>query len=141
MINGKEFIQTWFQRVWNENDDSAICEMFSGGKVGGLGAQTSLDPEGFGNFKNALCGLISDININVDKCIEDGAWVSALCTLSAKSIANKKDVVITGNVWVRIEDGKIQEAYNHFDFMGLWCQLGFLPSDSFEQGLMGNKIA
>ncbi len=39
----------------------------------------------------------------------------------------------------RIEEGMLREAYNHFDFIGLWEQLGYLPQNSFEQGLSGNK--
>ncbi len=39
----------------------------------------------------------------------------------------------------RIEEGMLREAYNHFDFIGLWEQLGYLPQNSFEQGLGGNK--
>ena len=140
MKNGKEIIQTWFQRVWSEEDQLAIDEMYAGGKIRGLGSQTVLGQEEFKQFHNALCALLSDIVITVDKCIEDDGWASALCTLNAKSKSSGDTVNISGNVWFRIEDGKIQEAYNHFDFIGLWGQLGYLPIDSFEQGLQGNKI-
>ncbi len=140
METGKEIIQRWFQRVWSEQDQTAIDEMYAGGKIRGLGSQTMLGQEEFKQFHCAMCSQITDIVIAVDKCIEDGEWTSVLCTLNAKSKSTGDDVTMSGNVWIRIEDQKIQEAYNHFDFISLWGQLGFLPMDCMEQGLQGNKI-
>ncbi len=140
MQSGEEFVRTWFDRVWNEDDDEAIYDMFAGGKVEGLGAQTNLAPDDFKNFKEAMCGLINNIHVNVDKCLEGDVWISALCTLKAKAVATGERITITGNVWIRREAGKIVEAYNHFDFMGLWSQLGLLPEDALEQGLTGQKV-
>ena len=48
---------------------------------------------------------------------------------------------MTGSVFARIEKGKILGAYNHWDFMGLWGRLDYLPPDAFERGLRGEKIA
>ena len=94
----------------------------------------------FKQFHGAMCALLSDIDISIDRVIEDGVWSSALCTLKARSKKTGDNVTVTGNLWARIEDGKILEGYNHFDFLGLWGQLGYLPADSFEQGLQGRKI-
>ena len=141
MKEGQEVLKNWFQRVWKEEDQDAIDEMLpSSGKASGLGSQSLVGPEEFKQFHHGLCCLLSDIDISIDKCIEQESWTSALCTFSATSKNDGSSVTITGTVFGRIEGGKIQEAYNHFDFLNLWCQLGYLPSDSFVKGMQGEKI-
>lgn len=140
-MGGRELLETWFRRVWKEEDVDAIDEMFPfPGEAKGLGAQSLIGPEDFKQFHGALCTLLSDIDICIDKCIEEGVWTSALCTLHATSKNDGSQVKITGTVFGRIEDGKIQEAYNHWDFLELWSQMGYLPSDSFEKGLKGQQV-
>lgn len=78
--------------------------------------------------------------LQLNKYFEDGDWVSAFCTVTAKSKTDGRPVKITGSFFVRSEDGKILEGYNQFDFMSLWGQLELLPIDSFEQGLQEKKI-
>lgn len=142
MSTAEELIKTWLRRVWKEEDVSAIDEMLvPDADVKGLGAQSLIGPESFKQFHCAMCSLLSDVNITIDKCIEQDDWLSALCTLNAKAKATGETVSITGNIWVRTGDGKLLEGYNHFDFMGLWAQLGYLPDDSFEQGLSGCKVS
>jgi len=141
MSHGHDFLSTWFYRVWKEQNSQAIDEMFAGGEVRGLGQQTMVTVDDFKQFHAAMCHLLSDIEIKIDKSVEQNNWLSALCTVTAKSKASGKNISITGNVWVRIENNQIQEGYNHFDFIGLYAQLGLLPEDTFEQGLQGFKIA
>ena len=141
MREGREFLETWFKRVWGDEDQSAIDELFpSTGKAEGLGQQTLVGPEDFKIFHNSICELLSAIDISIDKYIEEGSWSSALCTMRAVSKENGEAVTISGNVFVRLENGQIQEGYNNFDFMSMWSQLGFLPADCFEQGLNGEKV-
>ena len=142
MKESQEVLKTWFHRVWTEEDQSAIDDIFPAtGEARGLGAQSLVGPEDFKQFQSALCALVSDIHISIDKCIEEDGWTCALCTFSAVSRSDGSQITITGTVFGRIAGGKILEAYNHFDFLGLWCQLGYLPPNSFEKGLQGEKIA
>ncbi|MCH7816990.1 MAG: ester cyclase [Proteobacteria bacterium] len=140
MNNGREVLETWFRRVWKEQDQTAIEDMFpSMGEATGLGKHALIGPEDFKQFQAALIDLIPNIEITIDKSIEEGPWISAMCTLSGNSKAGHA-VSITGNATGRIENGKILEAYNHWDFMSLWGQLGLLPGDCFERGLRGEKV-
>ena len=140
MMSPRELVEIWFQRVWSEEDDSAIDDIYTGGEVRGLGAQVTLLPSEFKQFHGAICALLTDIVVTIDRCLDDGEWISVLCTLRARSTSTGEGVETTGNLWVRIKDDKFIEAYNHFDFMALWGQLGFLPTDCFEQGLCGQKV-
>ncbi len=138
---GSEVLRVWFQRVWTDGDASAIAEMFPDhGEAAGLGAQAVVGPEAFRQFHAAFIQLVTDIEITVDQGLDSPPWTSVLCTLRGKSIREGQPVSMTGTAFARVEDGKIMAAYNHWDFMGLWGQLGFLPTDCFEQGLAGRRV-
>lgn len=142
MSKSKEVLETWFRRVWAEEDSDAIDELFvPEGEARGLGANVLVGPEEFKQFHSALRGLLSDFAITIDKSIESEGWLSVICTLRAKSRQSATPVEMTGAVLVRIADGKVIEAYNHWDFLGMFGQLGLLPSDALERALGGEKLA
>lgn len=141
MLQGRELLETWLERVWSNEDQSAIDELFHPeGDVAGLGQPDLVGPEEFKKFQSSLCKLLANIEISIIKYIESDTWSSALCTLNAVSRRNGDPIYISGTIFVRIENGQIQEAYNNFDFMSMWEQLGLLPPDSFGQGLNGKKL-
>ena len=141
MSTSREVIETWFRRVWTEEDSTAIEELFvPDGEARGLGANALIGPQGFKQFHSALRGLLCDFVITIDKSIEVGDWIAAVCTLRAKSRKFGAPVQITGSVMIRIVDGKLTEAYNHWDFLGMFSQLGLLPTETFEKALGGEKI-
>ena len=141
MSTSREVIETWFRRVWTEEDSTAIEELFvPDGEARGLGANALIGPQGFKQFHSALRGLLGDFVITIDKSIEVGDWIAAVCTLLAKSRKSGARVQITGAVMIRIVDGKLTEAYNHWDFLGMFSQLGLLPTETFEKALGGEKV-
>jgi ketosteroid isomerase-like protein len=141
MSTSKEVLESWFRRVWTEQDSSAIEELFiPDGKARGLGANVLLGPAGFKQFHSALTRLLSDFVITIDKSVESGEWISAVCTLRAKSRQSGAPIEFTGSVMIRIADGKLTEAYNHWDFLSMFCQLGLLPDETFEKALGGGKV-
>ncbi len=135
-------LQTWYDRVWKEEDTSAIEEMLKPQcELEGLGKQTLIGCEQFTGFHQAILAKLSNINITIDKSMENDGWVSALCSLTAVAKHSGKPVVITGAVFACIEADQFTHAYDHWDFIGLWEQLGLLPENSFATALMGEKIA
>ncbi len=90
----------WFHRVWVEEDEAAIDELFvPTGRARGLGANTLVGPEGFKVFHQALSTLLKDIHNVIDHYIEEGDWVSALLTVNAKSQASGQPVSFTGSLF------------------------------------------
>ena len=137
----RDVVETWFRRVWKEEDTSAIDELFlPDGQARGLGANVLIGPADFKQFHAALCAQLSGIVITADKSLEEGDWISVVCTLHAQRQDTGAPVTMTGSVMVRIVDGKLVEAYNHWDFLTLYGQLGKLPTDTFEQALRGQKV-
>ena len=142
MSSCKTTVETWFRRVWNEEDESAIEELFvPDGEARGLGANALVGPRDFKLFHSALRALLTNFNITIDKAIEEGDWIALICTLNATSRQSGEPVVITGSVMIRVENCQIMEAYNHWDFLTLFGQLDLLPASTFQQALAGNKVA
>jgi hypothetical protein len=142
MANKHQIMETWFQQVWTKQNASAIDQMFAPeGQASGLGANALVGPQDFKVFHAALSKLLDSFELTIDKSIESDDWISAVCTLKARSIFSGAVVTISGHVMARIEGGKIMEAYNHWDFLGMFSQTGQLPKDTFEQALAGKKIA
>ncbi len=141
MSPNRALLETWFQRVWAEEDTKAIFELFPRGPNHGLGRQQVVGPEEFSRFHEAICKLLRDIKVSVDHFIEaNDGWISAICTLTAVGQNAPTEVAITGSVFAKVgEGGVFVECYNHWDFTTLWEQLGLLPDNIFGRCLAGES--
>ena len=130
----KAFIRRWFEEVWNKGREEAIDEMFAeDGIAHGLADETGATlrgPAGFKPFFRNFRGAFPDIKVIVEDTVAEGDQVAARCTLRATHTgdnlgfaATHKPLDITGIAIVRVRDGKIVEAWNNFDFMGMSRQL------------------
>ncbi|MEP5396807.1 MAG: hypothetical protein ABJQ22_11190 [Hyphomicrobiales bacterium] len=65
--------------------------MAPGTPARGLGSQTHIGPAGFKGFQQGLLALVSDVEIKIDKSMEDGDWIFALVHFrrSAAKVANR----------------------------------------------------
>jgi steroid delta-isomerase-like uncharacterized protein len=137
----KELMQRWFQEVWTSGRASAIDEMFAeNGVAHGLSGDDS-DLHGpaeykpfFETFRSGFPNLV----IDVDDLIAEGDKVAVRFTLRAKHEGEclgvkptHRPVVATGLCIARIEEGKIAEAWNAFDFMTVLRQMDALPAINF----------
>lgn len=133
-------LETWARRVWAERDERAIDEMALGDtRAHGLGMQTMVGAEAFKAFHRAVCAQLVDTRLVIDHHIEADGWLAALCTFTGTT-RDGRCVAINGAIHARIADGHILEAYNHFDFVGLFVQLGLLPGDTFVRCLAGEPV-
>ena len=130
-------LQEWARWVWVERGEATIDAMLVADTTAhGLGSQILIGPAEFKQLHAALCGLLRDTELVIDHNVKANGWLAALCTFKGTSHEGHK-VAITGTIYGRIADGKILEAYNHFDFLGLFAQLGLLPPDVLLRCLAG----
>ena len=133
-------LETWARRVWVERDEAAIDEILVvDTKAHGLGLQPLVGAEGFKPFHRAICARLRDTELVIDHHIEAEGWLATLCTFQGTTDAGRR-IAISGAIHARIADVKILEAYNHFDFLGLFVQLGLLPADTFERCITGHPV-
>ena len=131
----------WFEEVWNKGREEAIDELFDEeGVAHGLADVASgalRGPAGFKPFFRSLREAFPGIEVIVEDTVAEGDRVAARCTVRGHHRgdtlgfkATDSPVEFTGIAIVRIRDGKIVEAWNNFDFMSMYQQLGALRLDA-----------
>ncbi|HEY0171035.1 MAG TPA: ester cyclase [Pyrinomonadaceae bacterium] len=131
-------VRRWFEEVWNKGRAEAIDEMFDEeGVAHGLtdegGAGALRGPAGFKVFQQKFREAFPGVEVVVDDAFSDGDKVAARCTVRARHEgdtlgfrATRRPVEFTGMTFARVRDGRIVEAWNNFDFMSMFEQLGVL---------------
>jgi steroid delta-isomerase-like uncharacterized protein len=133
----KRLLHRWFEEVWNKGRADAIEEMFAeDGIAHGLADETGAPLRGtasFREFHKKFRGAFPDIVVTVEDTIAEGDKIAGRCSVRAVHAgdhlgfaATQKPMEITGLTMARIKDGKIVEAWNNFDFMSMFRQLGAL---------------
>jgi len=133
----KALVQRWFDEVWNKGRAEAIEEMFDEyGIAHGLSedpANPITGPRDFRPFHTLFREAFPSMMIVVEDMIAEGDKVAARCSVRARhegeflgKSATDSPVEFTGITIVRIDHGKIVEAWNNFDFMTLHRQVGLI---------------
>lgn len=124
----------WFEEVWNKGRESAIDEM-STDQVSSQGLRSHdgkefQDKEAFRAFYRQMQAGLSDIHIDVQHVVTEGDFCVARCVVTAKhtgeglgKVPKGNPLRFTGMSMARIEDGKIAEAWNNFDFLTMYQQM------------------
>ena len=131
----KALLRRWFEEVWNKGRADAIAEMMAEDAVAhGLSddvAKPLRGPKGFLPFHAQFREAFPNIEVVVEDQIGEGDKVATRCSVRGKHTgdslgfaATELAVEFTGITIVRIKDGKIVEAWNDFDFMRMYKQLG-----------------
>jgi predicted ester cyclase len=132
-----EFIHRWFEEVWNNKSEAAIEEMFAAdGIANGLNDANGnplRGPEGFKVMHRAFLSAYPDLHITVEDTIVEGDKIAARCRVTGSHCGEgigvapcNERVEFTGMTIVEVKDGKITEAWNNFDFMEMYKQVGAL---------------
>ena len=133
----KLLIRRWFEEVWNKGRAESIDELFAeNGIAHGLSddpAKPITGPRDFRPFHTLFREAFPNMMIVVEDVVAEGDKVAARCSVRAKHEgdfmgreATQAPVEFTGITIVRIDNGKIVEAWNNFDFMSLHKQVGLL---------------
>ncbi|MBV9957020.1 MAG: ester cyclase [Acidobacteria bacterium] len=131
----KALVQRWFEEVWNQGRAEAIDEMLAADAVvHGLADESGQPLRGTADFRpfhRKFREAFPDIYVVVEDAIAEGDRVAVRCSVrgshrgdSLGFAASHREAAFTGIALVRISDGKIVEAWNNFDFMSMYRQLG-----------------
>lgn len=133
-------MRRWFDEVWNSGRDRTIDELLAAdAPIQGLSAasETVTGTAGFREFHKRLRGAFADINIVIKEAIAEDDLVALRWTARATHTgdelgipATKNKVTFTGMTFARIRGGKVVEAWNNWDMMGLLHQLGQMPAEA-----------
>ena len=134
-------VRRWFEEVWNQGREEAIDELFDEeGVAHGLADETGAalrGPTGFKPFFRRFREAFPEIEVVVEDTVSEGDKVAARCTVRGRHRgdtlgfkATDSPVQFDGICIVRLREGKIAEAWNNFDFMSMFQQLGALRLDA-----------
>ena len=116
----------WFDKVWNKGDESSIAKLMTNDSIA-KGILADDQPQGAAGFKiffNDFRSQFHDITVKVEDVISQDDIESARTTVAATHTASGKNVTFSGMCMVRVSQGKIAEAWNNYDFLNLYQQLG-----------------
>ncbi len=115
----------WMKEVWNEGRETAIDEMLDANAIiHGIEGITAPGPEGFKAFYHSFKEQFPQVNVEVEAVVSEENVETSRCTVRAVSVSGQ-EVNFTGMLFVHIQNGKIVEAWNNFDFLSMHQQLGF----------------
>ncbi len=127
-------VRAWFEEVWNQGradridtylDDQAMVHRLDESGAHAVG------PSGFRPFFEKFRAAFPDIRFTLDAVVASGdqaavRWTATL-THSGDGLgitATGKAMTLTGMGFARVQDGKIVEAWNEWDRLGLATALG-----------------
>ncbi len=130
----------WFRDVWINGDLDAIDRMFPAATSAEGMMGFSVGADDFKELVPAFTQLVEDFSIEVINVIESGPWISALISVHGTHAYSNAEIAFTGQLMARIENGVFAEAYNNFDFISFFEQIGALPSDTIALALSGEPL-
>ena len=130
-------IHRWFEEVWNNKNEDAIEEMMAedcvANGLNGPDGNPVSGHEGFKALHRAFVSAYPDLRVTVEDTVIDGDTIAARCKVTGTHDGHgigvpptNVPVEFTGMTIVKVKDGKIVEAWNEFDFMKMYTQVGAL---------------
>jgi predicted ester cyclase len=137
-VANKVLVYRWYEEVWNKKREGAIDEMLSPEVIlyGLTDSPTEAlrGTDGFKKYWREMIGVFPDVQVAVESTIAEEDKVAARCSLRATHTGEGLGVKPTGRkihiTGVRIctfREGKVIEAWNNFDFLLVYRQLGLFP--------------
>lgn len=116
----------WFEEVWNNSNRNAIDQLLTTDVItNGIDTKNQSGIEGFKTFYDNFRMDFSNVWVVVEDVISQDDTESARCTVTATHNNSGKSVTFSGNATIKVRDGKIAEAWNNFDFLTMYLQLGY----------------
>ena len=119
-------LNRWFEEVWNQNLEDSIDKLMTteSNAHGILSPDQPKGPSGFKIFYRGFKEQFDNIRITIKDVISQDDMECALTDVTARHRETGKNVKFSGLCMVRVEGGKIAEAWNHYDFLDMHQQLG-----------------
>jgi steroid delta-isomerase-like uncharacterized protein len=139
-----EVARRWFEELWNEGRAELIPELLApDAPIYDVGApgEVRRGPEGFRPVYEKLRGAFPDIHFTIEEIIGERDIVALRWTARATHrgphlgfAATEASVTMGGMGFARVCDGKVVEAWNNWDMMGLLQQLGQIQQPAVVPG-------
>ncbi len=93
------------------------------------------DFQSLSGYYRTLMGAVDDVRVELEHTVEQGDLVAVRFCLKARHTgellgapATGKELQLRGATFLRFEDGRVVERWQHADDLGLLQQLGLVPT-------------
>jgi ketosteroid isomerase-like protein len=119
------------EEAWNQGRAEALDELLAPDAViRGLVTGDLVGLPAFKAFYTLFRAAFYDIDLSVERTIEEGDLVSLWCRAAGVHRETGKSVVFSGSICGEFRDGKLQEGWNCWDFLGMLIQLGAVDAEA-----------
>jgi len=122
--------ERWFDQVWNQLRRDAIGEMFAPDAVLHDGGVDTTGPDGFYPFFDRMNAAFSGLHVKVEDSIAEGDKICVRWTCQARHTGDGMGIAptgitinITGISIFRVEGGRMIEAWQNWDMLGMLEQI------------------
>jgi predicted ester cyclase len=128
----------WFEEVWNQNQSAAINTLMAhnANAHGILPDDHPNGAEGFKAFHKEFNDQYENIKVDVIEVVSEDDMECGLTEVTATHRDTGKAVKFSGLCMIRKEGKKIAEAWNHYDFLGMYQQLGHVLTAPAAQAII-----
>jgi predicted ester cyclase len=131
----ESILRAWFDGVWNRGDESTIDRLLhADGIIHGLptpDGQPIRGPHHFRPFFQAFRSAFPGIAVEIQHVVSEGNKAVAYCRVTGVHRGAGLDIPATGRpvdffgfAMCRMADDQVVEAWNCFDFLSMYRQLG-----------------
>lgn len=127
----KQMYEAFYDQVWVKGNLDAV-DMFLSPEVESEGLMTDIKANALDvkEMVRAARELMVQIECVVEEAVDADPWYWGLITIKGRCAKTMKPLDITGQVMSRMENGKLAEVHNTFDFIGFFEKLGALPENA-----------
>jgi len=119
----KHLVLRWFEEVWNQGRRETIFELFPADAVLHDGETNFRGPEEFCRFYDTLRSQFSDFRITPIVTLAEGDLACLHWRDDFRHTATAQPIQVTGTSVVRVENGRLTEAWQNWDAASLNAQL------------------
>lgn len=132
----RTFAQRWFEEVWNQGREEVIDEMRlpDARSVGLFQPDAVHSVDTFKEEHRRFTSAFSAINIHIDDEVSQGDKTAVRWTCTAMHTGDGLGVAPTGKTvtfpgasFFYLQNGKLREGWNSFDFTRVLLELGVTP--------------
>ncbi len=142
MLDKSRFVQEFYNRVWVDGAVGEIGHFLDlDAGANGLIPDLAINTAEFPEFVAMLKEMLDVRRVTFEKTVECGEWIAVMATFEATVLATGLTIGGSGMLMARIVDSKIVEAYNCFDFLGLFEKIGLLPENTLALCMTGQRLS
>lgn len=122
----------WFEDVWNREQEDSIPKMMADTAIlhGILQPDQAPGATGFQQFYRNFKHQFEHIHFDIKDVVQQDDMEVALTDVTAIYRETGKEVAFSGLCMVRVQEGKIAEAWNQYDFLSLHKQIEAISPNS-----------